>query len=389
MLLKILFVNGHLHIGGVEKSLVNLLKAIDYSQHQVDLLLVEDLGELREEIPSPVRVFYCDLKPTYGSVQNVLSKAFSEKDSALASQKIALSLANKIDKRFLQMLKLPEGLEKEYDSAIAYRVGLPLDLISFSIRANVKCAWWHHGEFDYPESFVRSWTAAFQRIDHIVCVSEPSKRMIEPYFPGLEQKMCVLPNMVIPDEIWQAADAFDPYEKETTKRILVSVGRMSPEKHMADAVDVMYRLKDKGFDDLVWYLVGDGAERQMIERKICEHGLMGQFRLVGNQANPYPYVKHADVFVHPSWVESQGISVLEAMVLEKLCVVVKSAGTEEFIADGCNALQAEQSTDNLTARIIDALTLFPADKLRARATETADAYCPETIMPRLIHLLSR
>lgn len=44
--MKILITNGHLGIGGVEKSLVDLLKSIDYSKHQVDLLLFEGLGNI-------------------------------------------------------------------------------------------------------------------------------------------------------------------------------------------------------------------------------------------------------------------------------------------------------------------------------------------------------
>ena len=43
---KILFINGHLNTGGVEKALIDVLRHIDYERLDVDLLLLEGLGVL-------------------------------------------------------------------------------------------------------------------------------------------------------------------------------------------------------------------------------------------------------------------------------------------------------------------------------------------------------
>jgi len=384
--MRFLFVNGHLHVGGVERSLVNLLKAFDYSRHQVDLLLVEDQGELLTEIPPEVRVIYLDLKPTYGSVFSVFSKALSERNGTLARQKAAITAANKLDKRILRVFPLPGELRNHYDCAIAYRVGMPLDLVSYAVHAEKKIAWWHHGAFDYPDYMVTGWNNAFKRVDHIACVSEASRRIISPHFPGLEEKMCVIPNMIIPEEIKKAAEAFEPFEKEEGKTILVSVGRMSAEKHMIDTVDAMRLLVERGHRDVIWYLVGDGVERSAIEQRIREYGLETHFRLVGNQPNPYPYVKKADVFVHPSRVESQGLTVLEAMALGKLCVVVRSEGTDEFVRDEINALSAEPSILSLTDRIESAIALEKAHAALPDGLKTAERYTPKQLLSRLLNL---
>ena len=44
----ILFVNGHLNVGGVERSLVDTLKHLDYNKCSVDLLLLEDADEYKK-----------------------------------------------------------------------------------------------------------------------------------------------------------------------------------------------------------------------------------------------------------------------------------------------------------------------------------------------------
>ena len=45
---NILFINGHLDVGGCERSLVDVLKNIDYSKYNVDLLLLEHKGDYIE-----------------------------------------------------------------------------------------------------------------------------------------------------------------------------------------------------------------------------------------------------------------------------------------------------------------------------------------------------
>jgi glycosyltransferase involved in cell wall biosynthesis len=328
------------------------------------------------------------MKPTYGSVRSVLARAMSNKDYKLAWRKTVITAGNKIGKRCLRGLDLPKELAQSYDCAIAYRVGMPLDLVSYVVKAKVKCVWWHHGEFDYPESVVKNWRDACKQVDRIICVSEASRKMIEPHFPGFEKKMCVVPNMIIPEEIQRAAEAFEPYEGQDGKTILVSVGRMSAEKHMIDTVDVMDALIKRGHKNLLWYLVGDGVERKTIEKRIREFGLEQYFCLVGNQANPYPYIIYADLYVHPSWVESQGICVLEAMALKKKSVVVYSEGTDEFLEDGVNAIQAARSIQDLADKIESALTCDTGMNLKTGQEKTVNAYSPAAVMPMFLKAVS-
>ena len=384
--MRILIVNGHLHVGGVEKSLINLLRSLDYTKYQVDLLLVEDLGDYLNEVPKAVRIIYRDLKPTYGAFFDVLARAAREGRWDTFSHKLSLTIAAKKDKRALRML-LPRELRQEYDAAIAYRVGLPLDLVAYAVRAKKKLAWWHHGEFDYPAATVKTWHRGFEQMDRIVCVSDSVRKMITPNFPGLENRMCVVPNMIIPEEIRAAAEAFQPYAGVQGKTILVSVGRMSEEKHMMVTVYAMRELKRRGIDNLVWYLVGDGVQRPAIEQRIRDYGLQDCFVLTGNLANPYPYMKNADLFVHPSQVESQGICVLEAMALHNKCVVVRSSGIEEFSVDGRNALLAEQTIESLCDGIERALRLEKESGLEDGQEIAVKRYSPDTVVSEFNRLL--
>ena len=52
---KILIVSNNLEIGGIQKSLVNLVKEV-YQEYEVTLMLLSKSGELLCEIPDEVKI---------------------------------------------------------------------------------------------------------------------------------------------------------------------------------------------------------------------------------------------------------------------------------------------------------------------------------------------
>lgn len=385
---KLLFVNGHLKVGGVEKSLVDLLKSIDYTRHEVDLLLFEGLGDYAAQIPPQVHVILCDLRPTYGPFKQSMWNALKKRDFRSAYLRLVFMLSARFSVNWTSLMRALGITPKEYDCAIAYRVGVCADYVAFAAKAKKKCMWWHHGEFNYSGHTVNKWCQTLTRIDEVVSVSETTKRMILPHFVSHAQRMHVIPNMVIPQEIMSKANEFHPYASGDSV-VLVSVGRLSEEKHMMDAVYAMEKLVHKGYRNLKWYLVGDGAQRAEIESEIVRRHLQEHVVCVGSQPNPYPYMADADVFVHLSHVESQGITVMEAFALDKKCVVVKSAGTQEYVVDGYNAWMAEQDVDSVVARIEELLQGENViENMEENQRQTLASFSPESIIgkfERLIH----
>lgn len=384
--MKILFVNGHLQIGGVEKSLVDLLNSLDYSHNQVDLLLLEGLGEYRNQIPKEVNVILCDLHPTYGSLFSAVLKAIKNKKLSMAYWKFVLSLCSKFGPQWMKLIRILR-ITKTYDCAIAYRVGICADYVSFATSAKKKYMWWHHGEFNYDNKTVRSWQRTVKNLDGIVCVSQSTKELITPYFPEQANNITVIPNMLLPDEIKKNSTLFHPYKTEHDT-ILVSVGRMSPEKKMDNVVYAMEQLLAIGYNHIKWFLIGDGIEYEKIKGLIKEKCLENKVICVGRQDNPYPYIADANLFVHPSYVESQGLSVLEAMVLGVPSVVTRSLGVMEFVEDGKNAFLAEQSVDSLVEKIIFALDLcnVPQSMIKNQK-KTVGKYSSVYITKKVMELL--
>ena len=71
----ILFINGHLDAGGCERSLIDVLKNMDYEKYEVDLLLLEHFGDYSDEIPKEVNVVLCSIDSAFGSFVSCIVKA--------------------------------------------------------------------------------------------------------------------------------------------------------------------------------------------------------------------------------------------------------------------------------------------------------------------------
>ena len=191
--------------------------------------------------------------------------------------------------------------------------------------------------------------------------------------------------MIDSENIVAKAKEFDP-DFDKNKYQIVSVGRLSPEKHFENAIYAAQKLKAHGIN-FCWHLIGDGAEREKLQNLVTQLDLEDVFKFEGNCVNPYPYMHHADLFVHPSYVESFGIVVVEALALGIPCVVTKSQGVLDFLQDRVNSFLTEQSSDSLAETLIEVIDRPEClTKLRELSC-VPSAFLPESVMNQIRKLL--
>lgn len=376
----ILFINGHLNTGGVERSLVDILRHMDYTKYAVDLLLLEDIGDYASELPSEVKVLFRDLHNTYGGVASSVRRCIAARDWMCLRLRL-LFLLRKIfgPRAFKSAATLLLG-EHHYDCVIGFRPGICADLAGYSVKAKRRITWWHHGEF-YVDRV--AYGAMCSKMNAVAVVSQSCKAMLQEKLPEIESKLVCIPNMLDAVAIGQKAGN-SPYTGDILH--IVSVGRLAAEKHFENVFPAAKALRQAGID-FAWHVIGDGFERSKLEALIAENDLKDHVILDGSKTNPYPYMKYADLFVHPSYVESQGLTVLEAMALGVPCVVTKSRGPCEFIEDGINGLLTEQSPESLTEKVLSILTdktLFQSIK---ENTVCPEQFAPDRVMKQIEELI--
>jgi glycosyltransferase involved in cell wall biosynthesis len=162
----------------------------------------------------------------------------------------------------------------------------------------------------------------------------------------LRERVVVQHNMVLPfepclpDEI---AELRNVWGIGPDAIILLSVGRLSPEKGHADLIEAINQLRrarlSRAFHLLI---VGDGFERNAIRRKIDQLGLEGLVTLTGQQDNMRPYYSMADIVVLPSHSEGSPNVLLEAMAARIPTVATNVGGIPEIAKHGQTTLIVER-----------------------------------------------
>lgn len=377
---KILFINGHLNTGGVERSLVDVLRHMDYTKYAVDLLLLEDIGDYASELPPEVKVLFRDIHHTYGRFASSIRRCIVAHDWMCLRLRFLFLLQKFFGACALKRVATILLGKHHYDCVIGFRPGICSDLAAYSVQADRKITWWHHGEFNVD---CAAYGDMCSKMNAVAVVSQSCKAMLQEKLPELESKLVCIPNMLDAVAIGQKAGN-SPYTGDMLH--IVSVGRLAPEKHFENVFPAAKALRQAGID-FAWHVIGDGPERSKLETLIAENDLKDHVILDGSKTNPYPYMKYADLFVHPSYVESQGLTVLEAMALDVPCVVTKSRGPCEFIEDGVNGLLTEQSPESLTEKVLSILTdktLFQSIK---ENTVCPEQFAPDRVMKQIEELI--
>ena len=384
----ILFINGHLEAGGCERSLTDVLKNINYDKYEVDLLLLERRGDYLEEIPQEVNIKLYSLDNAFGSLIPCLKQAIKRRDWFSFSFRIEYMLGKKVNRFFLGKVKRLFGdLRDRYDVISAYRPGICTELAAFTFKGKKKITWWHHGIMNFSGIALEELHRSYQKMDCVVAVSESSMALLTENFPDMKEKFIVIPNMIVSHELSLKAKMYEAVEFQNTVFKIVTVGRLSAEKNMRLCPEVAAALKNKGIN-FKWVLIGDGEEKRHISNMIAKYNLGENVIMLGTNKNPYPYIATADVMIHPSLVESQGITILESMVLETPVIAVNSAGPREFIISGINGYLVVPEVDKIV-KLIEKIYKDPElrEKMVENARETVRRFEPQYIIKQIEEIL--
>ena len=97
------------------------------------------------------------------------------------------------------------------------------------------------------------------------------------------------------------------------------------------AVRVCAKLVEDGFENIRWWIVGEGPAMEEMRNLIGELRMQDYVITVGRKSNPYPYIRRADLYVQPSRVEGYPMTILEALVLGCAVISTETPGAAEII----------------------------------------------------------
>lgn len=345
----------YMHLGGAEISLIGLLQALDPNKVDVDLFVYSHEGELMNQIPDYVNVL--PEIPAYKMFERPMKEVLKNGHLSVLFARLKAKMRMRSYLRKKQTIDgsaimgfLGEEVSKvvpdinpsvEYDLAISFLT--PHNFVRDHVRAKKKICWIHT---DYTRIDVNAELElpVWDSYDNIISISSDVTKTFLQVFPTLAQKIIEVENILSPNFVRHRAEEFDAHDtlltahssQLTAKFNLLSVGRFCEAKNYDNVPDICKRtleiLKDKNID-IRWYIIGFGADENLIRQKIAEAGMQEHVIILGKKENPYPYIKVCDIYIQPSRYEGKSVTVREAQMLYKPVVVTNYPTASSQIQD--------------------------------------------------------
>ena len=319
---KVSILSLHLGYGGIEKSIAALANML-CEKYEVEIVCTYKLFEEPVfPIDKRVKIIYLtDVKPNKDQLK-----------CAIKTRKI-LNIFKEILYAF-KVLRLRKKTMVNYignsDSDIIVATRDIFDeWLGLYGKENVLKIGWEHNHYHDNFKYAANVTRSTKRLDYLVLVSNSLKNFYKKELVKAKCKCVYIPNVIesIPKNV-----------APLSKKRLISVGRLSPEKGYMDLLK-MYAILHHDYPEWCLDIVGDGEEKEKMSKFIKEHKLEESVTLHGFRNKDYidKLLHESSIYLMTSLTESFGIVLIEAMSHGVPCIAFNSAeGAKELIYSGRN-----------------------------------------------------
>ena len=169
-----------------------------------------------------------------------------------------------------------------------------------------------------------------------------------------EKKVQVFHNILDTDRIAREAQLPGGFSDSYTGIRILTVGRLAYQKAYDIAIPAMKKIREDGYEAR-WYVLGEGSERNALEKQIAELGLQEDFQLPGAKENLFPYYAQCDLYVHATRFEGKSIAIQEAQTLGCAVIASDCAGNREQIGDGEDGLLCTLTPEGIAEEVEELL----------------------------------
>ena len=349
---KILFVNDEMVTGGVARILNTLLKNLDYNQYEVDLLVLHHHGDMLKEIPSCVNVIQGS--PFFSTIDRPIKDLIKQKDIKALFSKTRLITYMKSGVIFKRIAKeRAKTLTKNYDVEFSAKEGFCTIFVA-SGNSKRKLNWIQvdYEVQNYAKNHIPLLKEALHKIDLNIACSKKVKSAFENVFDV--HNIMVVHNLMDIERIKQLASEKVVYPfSEGTK--FIAVARFHPQKGLDRLLYSVRYLLNEGIECNLT-LIGGGeldhdlkelAKSLNLEKNVC---------FLGFKANPYNYIKAADLFVMSSIYEGYPTIVIESLLSQTPVLSTKVAGVDEQIINYEDGVIVDNSQQALNIGLKNIIT---------------------------------
>ena len=194
----------------------------------------------------------------------------------------------------------------------------------------------------------KGWQKTLEAASLIICSTPLHADTIQAEFPN-SQALC-LPLIVEPPS---GIDIQARNIKDKDYLNLVFIANLVPNKYPLVLCQAVKILKDNGLK-VKAALLGDGVERENLEKFIYQENLADVITLKGRVSNKevYDYLLNADLLVSTSLGEPYGRNIAEAMCVGTPSICHNSGGPAEIVTNGVDGILVNDLTGEAFAQAI-------------------------------------
>ena len=381
---RILFIIPSLKTGGTNSSLSNFYTYLK-NKFEINVFALsakQEANYVFDEALLPrykfLTVFESSLKNSTG-IRKVAP--FICKSAIKICGSLGLDLREFVYKHYVRKIES----QGKYDFVIGFQEGSATKFASLFNSA--KRIAWVHCEYTKYLGNNKSELPTYQQFDKVICVSQCTSQVFKNKYPSYASNVDFIYNTLDIERVkLMAGEKVEDERFDNSTFTIVSAGRLVPIKQYHLIPQIAAKLKSKGAI-FKWYLLGPKVTQEYYDRinnNIAKHNVESYVQLLGNKVNPYPYIKHCDVFACTSESEACPMVFCESYALGVPVVTTNFGSASEFIKEGDNGFSSPaENIDNNLYR------LYSSKQLRDNICLKLKQYTPfnEQVYQKLNELL--
>ena len=256
-------------------------------------------------------------------------------------------------------------IKGDYDIEIAFLEGPITRLLGVKNKNTRKIAWVHN---DITQVFGKDIKAklkvaidkkTYGKYQTLVFVSKDNRDKFTEIYKDVRDEYLqpvhkrVIYNYINPQNVIEGAEEKISDNINTGTVSFLTVARLTTQKAIDRIIRVHKKLIDNNFMH-EFYVIGDGPEREKLEKLIQELNVQNTFHLLGKKENPYPYMKQAQFFCLLSEFEGYGMVIEEAKILNKPIIITDTAA-REAVQNYENSIIVNNNEEGIYAEIKEVL----------------------------------